>query len=219
MNLQQVDSIIFDLDGTLWDATDSYVASWNLALQQFGIEKTITRPDLESMMGWEEKAVFEKMFPHYSLDHRRQIAQLVSQNQDAYIPVHGGVLYENVREGLIDLSQKYRLLVVSNCPENTVRDFLSWSGLENYFIDYETHGRTRQSKAENIKAVVQRNNLQSPVYVGDTESDSKAAQLAHVPFVFVSYGFGKVENAAYSFNSFPELVKAFTTLPKAKLPN
>ncbi|MDQ4140919.1 MAG: HAD family hydrolase [Bacteroidota bacterium] len=210
MNLQQADSIIFDLDGTLWDATDSYVASWNLALQQFGLDRNITRADLESMMGWEEKAVYEKMFPHHSQVDRKRIAQLVSQNQEEYIPVHGGVLYDNVREGLVKLSEQYRLLVVSNCPENTVRDFLSWSGLGEYFIDYETHGRTRLSKAENIKAVVQRNKLQCPVYVGDTESDSKAAQLAQVPFVFVSYGFGKVENAAFTFNSFQELVEAFT---------
>ncbi|MDQ3290181.1 MAG: HAD family hydrolase [Bacteroidota bacterium] len=209
MNLQQADSIIFDLDGTLWDGTDSYVASWNIALQQFGIDQHVTRTDLESMMGWEEKAVFEKMFPGHSMADRQQIAHLVSKAQEDYIPVHGGVLYDNVREGLAKLSQKYRLLVVSNCPENTVRDFLSWSHLQNYFIDFETHGRTRKSKADNIKAVVERNHLKCPVYVGDTDSDSKAAQLAQVPFVFVSYGFGKVEDAAFTFHSFQELVEAF----------
>ncbi len=144
---------------------------------------------------------------------RQQLARLVNQIQEEYIPVHGGVLYENVREGLARLSEHYRLVIVSNCPENTVRDFLSWSQLGNYFIDYEPHGRTRQSKAENIKAVVQRNCLLSPVYVGDTESDSKAAQLAEVPFIFVSYGFGEVNNAAFSFPSFRDLVEAFTVNP------
>lgn len=211
MDFRQFDSLIFDLDGTLWDATDSYVASWNLALQRFGLDHLIARADLEELMGMEEKAVFEKVFPDHSAADRQRLAQLVSQAQDEYMPIHGGLLYEHVREGLAKLSQCYKLLIVSNCPENTVRDFLSWSQLEAYFIDHETHGRTRQSKAENIKAVVRRNGLQTPVYIGDTESDGNAAQQAGVPFVHVSYGFGAVKNAALTFHSFQELVAAFMT--------
>ena len=203
------DSLIFDLDGTLWDATDSYVAAWNLALQRFGLNRRITRTDLESLMGMEEKAVFDKIFPDHSPTERQQLAQLVSQAQDEYMPVHGGVLYEHVPEGLKQLSQKYKLLIVSNCPENTVRDFLTWAQLNSCITDHETHGRTRRSKADNIRAVVQRNQLKAPVYIGDTASDEEAAQLAGVPFVFLSYGFGKAENAALTFHSFGELTAAF----------
>ena len=209
MNFRQADSIVFDLDGTLWDATDSYVAAWNLALPRFGLSRRITRADLESLMGMEEKVVFEKVFPDYSTADRQQLARLVTQAQDEYLPVHGGVLYDSVREGLAQLSNRYKLFIVSNCPENTLRDFLRWSGLEPYIIDHETHGRTRQSKAVNLRDLVQRNYLQSPVYVGDTESDGQAAQLAGVPFVHVTYGFGQVEAAAVAFGSFKELVAAF----------
>ncbi len=210
MNIPAADSLIFDLDGTLWDATDSYVAAWNLALQRFGLDRLITRADLESLMGMEETAVYQKVFPDYTPEVRQELARLVSQAQDEYMPVHGGILYEYVPAGLAQLSQKYKLLLVSNCPENTVPDFLSWSGLGVYFTDYETHGRTRQSKADNIRAVMQRNHLEAPVYIGDTASDAKAAQLAGVPFVFVTYGFGKVENVATRFESFRELTAAFT---------
>lgn len=211
MNIPPADSLIFDLDGTLWDATNSYVAAWNLALQRFGLARHITRADLESLMGMEEKAVFEKVFPYRSAADRQQLTELVNQAQEEYIPVHGGTMYEHVPAGLAQLGQKYKLLVVSNCQENTVRDFLRWAKLDTYIIDQETHGRTRQSKAENIKAVVQRNQLKAPVYIGDTESDAQAAHLAGVPFVFVAYGFGKVENAAVTFHSFRELVDAFMT--------
>ena len=210
MNIPAADSLIFDLDGTLWDATDSYVAAWNLALQRFGLDRLITPADLESLMGMEETAVYQKVFPDYTPEVRQELARLVSQAQDEYMPVHGGILYEYVPAGLAQLSQKYKLLLVSNCPENTVPDFLSWSGLGVYFTDYETHGRTRQSKADNIRAVMQRNHLEAPVYIGDTASDAEAAGLAGVPFVFVTYGFGKVENVATRFESFRELTAAFT---------
>ncbi len=209
-NLQQADSIIFDMDGTLWDATDSYVACWNLALQRSGLTRQITRPDLESLMGLEEKVIFEKVFPHSSATERERIAYLVNQAQEEYIPEHGGTLYEHVREGLALLCQEYKLLVVSNCQENTVRDFLAWAQLSSYILDSETHGRTRQSKAENIKAVMQRNQLQKPVYVGDTRSDEQAARLAGVPFIYVSYGLGTVEKPDFTFATFQELVAAFT---------
>lgn len=161
-------------------------------------------------MGLEEKAVFEKIFPRSAATEREQIAYLVNQAQEEYLPEHGGTLYEHVCEGLAQLSKKYKLLVVSNCQENTVRDFLTWAQLSSYVLDYETHGRTRQSKAENIKAVVQRNQLQKPVYVGDTRSDEQAARMAGVPFIFVSYGFGTAEKPDFTFATFQELVDAFT---------
>ena len=30
-----MDSIIFDVDGTLWDSADSVAAAWNLAIKKF----------------------------------------------------------------------------------------------------------------------------------------------------------------------------------------
>ena len=53
-------------------------------------------------------------------------------------------------------------------------------------------GRTGKPKSENIKLIVERNNLQNPVYVGDTQWDCDAATAAGVPFIFAAYGFGKV---------------------------
>ena len=33
MNSIDVESIIFDLDGTLWDSADNVAASWNIAVK------------------------------------------------------------------------------------------------------------------------------------------------------------------------------------------
>ncbi|MNR54842.1 Phosphoglycolate phosphatase [compost metagenome] len=54
-----------------------------------------------------------------------------------------------------------------------------------------------------------RNNLSSPVYVGDTEGDLKAARYAGIPFVFASYGFGEVSDYDYIINSFEGLLELF----------
>jgi len=36
--MQKPDSLIFDMDGTLWDAVDTYAASWNLVFNELGID-------------------------------------------------------------------------------------------------------------------------------------------------------------------------------------
>ncbi len=212
MQFRDTDSLIFDMDGTLWDATDTYAEAWNMALRELKIDKVIQRKDLESLMGLEEKAVLQRVFPDESEDRQKVIANLIWEKQDEHIPKAGGKLYEGVKEGLEQLSKIYKLFIVSNCPENTINDFITWAGIKQLFTDHETHGRTKKSKGENIKLIIERNNLKNAVYIGDTISDEKASKEAGVPFVFVNYGFGKPENVGVEFSSFPELTNYFLNL-------
>lgn len=46
--------------------------------------------------------------------------------------------------------------------------------------------------------LIRRNNLESSVYVGDTQGDYEAALANKLPFVFAEYGFGQVPKAQYS---------------------
>ena len=79
--------------------------------------------------------------------------------------------------------------------------------LNKYFVDYECPGRTGLAKAENIKLIVERNNLKNPVYVGDTQGDANAAKAANVPFIYAKYGFGEVEEFENEIESFEDLLK------------
>jgi phosphoglycolate phosphatase len=47
--------------------------------------------------------------------------------------------------------------------------------------------------------------LQNPVYVGDTEGDELAANLAGIEYIHVTYGFGTSTDNALKFNSFSAL--------------
>ena len=47
-----MDSIIFDVDGTLWDSADSVAAAWNLAIKKFSsLDITLDREILGSVFG------------------------------------------------------------------------------------------------------------------------------------------------------------------------
>ncbi len=56
---------------------------------------------------------------------------------------------------------------------------------------------------------MERNNLLSPVYIGDTEGDLKASRYAGIPFVFAKYGFGNVTDYDYVIEKFDDLLELF----------
>ena len=54
---------------------------------------------------------------------------------------------------------------------------------------------------------MERNQIQSPVYVGDTQGDADACRDAGVPFVFAAYGFGQVPDAEVRIERIADLEK------------
>ncbi|MBP8903824.1 MAG: HAD hydrolase-like protein, partial [Paludibacteraceae bacterium] len=51
------DSLIFDMDGTLWDNVNSYVRARNNGLEKTGHNVRVTRDDLLSLMGKEARVM------------------------------------------------------------------------------------------------------------------------------------------------------------------
>lgn len=206
----KIDSILFDLDGTLWDSVDAVAASWNLVLEpQAGI--SITRDELSGLMGLQMPQIAAAILPELSEDEQLRILDECSQSELAYLAEHGGILYDNLEETLTELAEKYRLFIVSNCQSGYIECFLKAHRLEALFDGFECWGNTNLSKGENIKRVIEQYNLSSTVMVGDTVSDCNAAEYAGVPFVFARYGFGEVETdrCAAIIDSFGALVPLF----------
>ncbi|MDX2195044.1 MAG: HAD hydrolase-like protein [Cytophagales bacterium] len=205
-----IDALIFDLDGTLWDANNTYLNAWNTIMQDSEHKLSMTIEDMQSVMGWEQKAAWNKLFPHLADSDWKPIAQNIDILQVQLAATQGGILYKDVAQYIPPLSQKYSLHIVSNCPEALIPAFYKYSGLQSYFTDYEEHGRTKLSKSENIKLIIQRNNIKNAIYIGDTESDRKHATLAGLPFVYMTYGFGKLTQPPYlKFDTFAELALYF----------
>lgn len=190
-----MDSIIFDLDGTLWDPVDTVKDAWNEAIQSYRPEeKELSRKDLEGIMGMQLEEVGEKLFPHLEKEEREKIINACFDKEIDVIKKQGAELYPELEGTLQVLSRKYPLFIVSNCQDGYIEAFYEAHGLERYFQDFENPGRTGLSKGENIKLVMERNGLKNPIYIGDTSGDEKAARHAAIPFYFASYGFGEAES-------------------------
>lgn len=206
--MNKFDGIIFDMDGTLWDAVDSYCKIWDMTFEQMGIKvDKMPRHTLLECMGLPIDEIFRRIVD-VKVDAEEYL-RLLDENEQKMMPVLGGILYPGVAEGIPQLAQRYRLFMVSNCGADGLRNFMAYTGLTQYFEGSLTHGETLKSKADNIKAVVEKYALNNAIYVGDTQGDCDSAHKAGLPMMFTSYGFGTCSDAEYEVDSFDQLVKIF----------
>lgn len=205
--------IIFDLDGTLWDSSAQVVIAWNRVLKRHeDLHCQITIDDMQNLMGKTMTDIFLILLPHASEQRRAQIAKECCVEEQNYLRENGGVLFPKVLETLEQLNSKYQLFIVSNCQDGYIESFLDYYKLNSRFADTECFGRTRKLKGENIKIIVERNQLEKAIYVGDTKLDFESANIAGIPFIHAKYGYGEAIGAAYSVSTFSELPQVVSTI-------
>lgn len=200
-------AILFDLDGTLWHTSDIILSIWNKVLKSHPeTDKQITLEEMNSYMGKTIEEIASIMLPNLSCENSINIIKECCAVEVPYLEKSGGHLYDKLEEVLCELSKKYFLGIISNCQCGYIEAFLKAHKLEKYFSDFEMSGRTMLTKGENIKLVIERNNIDNAFYVGDTIGDQIAAKAAEIPFVFAEYGFGNTENPEYTIHTFDELL-------------
>lgn len=204
--------MIFDMDGTLWDAVDTYAESWNLIFKKLNLGRKMDREDLLERIGWDGEKVMQAVLPEFDSDERKNIYNDVNGVRRQLLPQNGGVLYDGVLEGIKKLAGKYRLFILSNCAEGIIPIFIDWVGIDEYITDEIAYGVNGMPKNHNINLLKNRHGLKSPVYIGDTAGDGEQSRLAGVPFVFVSYGFGTTNDYNLKFGDFKSLTSYFMAL-------
>jgi phosphoglycolate phosphatase len=191
------DSVIFDLDGTLWDATTAITRAFQAAKESVDyIEDDVTLAQVQAVTGQPYTVVYERLFPNLPAHRLDEYRALCARQELAAAVEHGGAPYPGLEATLSYLRGRgYRLFIVSNCQVGYVEAFFTHSQLGHYFEGHQCFGTKLLPKSENIREVVAQYGLQAPVYVGDTPGDFAASQAAGVPFIFATYGFGQVSAA------------------------
>ena len=208
-----VDSLIFDLDGTLWDSSHACASGWNQALFEMGKKaRNFSPADIGAIMGLPPSKIFEKFFPEESPEERSAIASRCLREELKSIQETTIGLFPGVKAGLITLAQTFPLYLVSNCLTDYLETFFTLSGLKPLFKDSTCHGATGKTKAENISLIIANHHLKSAAYIGDTAADHKSAERAGALYFHVNYGFGTPDRECQTFDTFSELVSYFTTL-------
>ena len=207
----KIDSIILDVDGTIWNTTDIVAEAWNLAIDKLYPQVPhVTGSILKGQFGKTMKVIADNLFPILNDEQKNQLMdQCCVQEQLALSSNTKDIAYPNVIKTIAELSKLVPLFIVSNCQKGYIEVVMEKNGIEKYITDFECYGNNGLNKDENIRLICDRNDLKAPIYVGDTQGDYDACKKAGVPFVWVSYGFGKPDDENYfaKIDDFAELTK------------
>lgn len=107
----KIDSLIFDLDGTLWDSSEGIVATWALVLENYPeIHKKVTAEELASNFGLPLEQIARNMFPDQPESLRQQLMAECGEKENLYLAEHGGLLYPKLEETLRNLFGEISLI-------------------------------------------------------------------------------------------------------------
>ncbi len=94
------DSVLFDLDGTLWDTGETCAVAWNDVLRRHGIPyRRIVADDVRRVTGRPHEAAIRDAFPGLSDDQLAALTVATAEEDNRLIAEQGGVLYPGVERG------------------------------------------------------------------------------------------------------------------------
>lgn len=208
--MSKIKNIIFDLDGTLWDSREQIIEAWKNVIPDININAK----DLDNLMGKTNAEYIKFLFPNFSDKEAEKLMKKCEIEEVKYLTQFGAKLYDNIIPIIKDLSKSYKLFIVSNCQKGYIESFLEHYNLTEFFLDTECNGNTNKLKEENIKLLMNRNNLKQnqTCYIGDTQSDYNASLNNNIEFIWCRYGFGKFPNYEKYVNKPEEISYLIRTL-------
>ena len=203
------ESLIFDIDGTLWDSTALVARGYNAQLRDEGLEDHFVTPeDLKGLFGRTMTEIADVLFSHIPVPERYRLMERCMAREEAFLrgdPCRVG--YPGVKETLTALSGRHRLFIVSNSQKGYPELCMEKLGLTGLFQGHLCYGDTGTEKGLTIRTLMKNYQITDAVYIGDTLADQQAADLAGIGFIWCSYGFGKPEHFDAKIDSFPQLLE------------
>ena len=203
------ESLIFDIDGTLWDSRALVAEGYNQQLREEGMEESCVDAErLRPLFGKVMTAIADALFPQLPQAERYGLMERCMERENRYLaenPCRIG--YPGIEEALEYLAKHHRLFIVSNSQKGYPELCMEKLGLTGLFQGHLCYGDTGTEKGLTIRTLMKNYQITDAVYIGDTLADQQAADLAGIGFIWCSYGFGKPEHFDAKIDSFPQLLE------------
>lgn len=209
-----MESLIFDIDGTLWDSRGLVAEGYNIQLKAEGYDHLcVTAEDLKPLFGKVMTEIADVILASVPKEQRYALMERCMATENRYLaenPCQVG--YPGVRETLQQLSERYRLFIVSNAQCGYAELCMEKLEIREFISGWLCFGDTGTEKGETIKHLMQQHRIIDAVYIGDTQGDYEATQVAGIPFIFASYGFGDPAGAAGRISQIRQLPQMLESL-------
>lgn len=205
--MEQYDGIIFDVDGTIWDAREVIYLSWKEAIEKHTNWKVhFDAEELGSQFGKTMDDIFAYLYPDMTKEELVELIPYFYEYEHRFLREMKPKPYDGLEEVLAELKKKYPLYIVTNAQKGYVEAMFDATGLKPYFTDWMCYGDTLEPKNVTMKLLVEKHGLTRPVYIGDTQGDANACELAGIPMIYAAYGLGNVEHPWKTINRPKELL-------------
>lgn len=187
-----MDTIIFDLDGTLLDTMEDLTDSVNYAMEKFGFPLH-TIEEIRSFVGNGAPKLIERSIPQGKENPSYDAVLAAFKEHYAAHCEDKTNPYAGIMELLAKLKDKgYRMAVVSNKFDGAVKRLC-----EKYFGGYleaaigESADVKRKPAPDTVYRALRELSCDNSraVYVGDSEVDIQTAKNASLPCISVTWGF------------------------------
>ena len=207
----RIDAAILDLDGTLVDTLDDFVAALNLTLAEFAQGRDAPRVDrvtVEQLVG---KGSVHLLRSVLNLPQAKAVCsqlaidsgafdKLMASYQRHYRAVNGrhARVYSGVEDGLALLARRgLPLACVTNKPTAFARALLDAKGLARYFrfvFGGDAFARGKPDPLPLLETCAALGTLPArTLMIGDSSNDARAARAAGCPVLLLAYGYNHGE--------------------------
>lgn len=203
------ESIIFDIDGTLWDSRALVAEGYNIQLRAEGLgHLCVTAEDLKPLFGKVLEDIADILFVSIPAEDRYDLMRRCMASETRHMhndPCRIG--YPGVKETIETLAKDHRLFIVSNSESGYPELCMEKLGLTPWISGHLCYGDTGTTKGKTLRTLMERHNIHDCVYIGDTQGDLEACREAGIPFVFAAYGLGRAESWDAMINSIAQLLE------------
>jgi len=208
-----INTVLFDLDGTLTDSRLGITRSAAYALEDFGIKIN----NLDELNGFVGPPI-RWSFKEFTGFDDAKVEKIVEKFRERYFVtgVYENEMYPGIDTVLQELKNAGKTLMVATAKVTSLADMvLSHFNIAQYF-DYVSGSEmdgTRSEKGEIIKYAMEQNNITDVsgcIMIGDRKHDIIGAKSVNMKSIGILYGYGSKEEltkagADYIINTVNEL--------------
>lgn len=203
------ESLILDIDGTLWDSRALVAQGYNLQLEKEGLSRYFVDAEwLKPLFGKVMTEIADNMFPDLPESERYALMDRCMERENRLLHENECAIgYPGIAEALSCLAKNHRLFIVSNSQRGYPELCIGKLGLKPYITGHLCFGDTGTDKGTTIRILMEKYAISSAAYVGDTEGDRQAAEKAGIDFLWAAYGFGKVTEYTEKLDAPVDLIR------------